>query len=43
LLTAASGESARGFDQFLQMFIVALVIAAGLLIANTIVRPKVTL
>ena len=43
LLIAASGESARGIDQFLQMFIVALVISAGLLIANTIVRPKVTL
>lgn len=43
LLIAASGESDRGIDQFLQMFIVALVISAGLLIANTIVRPKVTL
>lgn len=43
LLIAASGESDKGFDQFLQMFIVALVIAAGLLIANTIVRPKATL
>ncbi len=43
LLIAAGGESDRGIDQFLQMFIVALVISAGLLIANTIVRPKVTL
>jgi len=43
LLIAAGGESDKGFDQFLQMFIVALVIAAGLLIANTIVRPRVTL
>ncbi|MCC3861298.1 threonine/serine ThrE exporter family protein [Pseudemcibacter aquimaris] len=43
LMIAATEESSRGFDQFLQMFIVALVISAGLLIANTIVRPKVTL
>lgn len=43
LLIAATEESSRGFDQFMQMFIVALVISAGLLIANTIVRPKVTL
>jgi uncharacterized membrane protein YjjP (DUF1212 family) len=43
LLIAATGESERGFDQFLQLFIVALVISAGLLIANTIVRPKATL
>ncbi len=43
LLIAAGGESDKGLNQFLQMFIVALVIAAGLLIANTIVRPKVTL
>ena len=43
LLIAATEETARGLDQFLQMFIVALVISAGLLIANTIVRPKVTL
>lgn len=43
LLIAATGESERGFEQFLQMFIVALVISAGLLIANTIVRPRATL
>lgn len=43
LMIAATEETARGLDQFLQMFIVALVISAGLLIANTIVRPKVTL
>tara|TARA_R110002096_G_scaffold257381_1_gene450788 strand:+ start:113649 stop:114884 length:1236 start_codon:yes stop_codon:yes gene_type:complete len=43
LLIAATEESSKGLNQFLQMFIVALVIAAGLLIANTIVRPKVTL
>lgn len=43
LLLAATEESSRGLDQFMQMFIVALVISAGLLIANTIVRPKVTL
>ncbi|HPF45437.1 MAG: threonine/serine exporter family protein [Alphaproteobacteria bacterium] len=43
LLIVAGGESDKGFDQFLQMFVVALVIAAGLLIANTIIRPKATL
>jgi uncharacterized membrane protein YjjB (DUF3815 family) len=43
LLIAAGGESDRGLGQFMQMFVVALVIAAGLLIANTIVRPRVTL
>lgn len=43
LLIAATGESDRGLDQFMQMFVIALVISAGLLIANTIVRPKVTL
>jgi len=43
LFIAATEEGSKGLNQFLQMFIVALVIAAGLLIANTIVRPKVTL
>lgn len=43
LLIAATEESSRGLNQFMQLFIVALVISAGLLIANTIVRPKVTL
>ena len=43
LFIAATEETSKGLNQFLQMFIVALVIAAGLLIANTIVRPKVTL
>ena len=37
------GQTAVGVQQFLQMFIVALTIAAGLLVGNTIVRPKVTL
>ncbi|MDG1438098.1 MAG: threonine/serine exporter family protein [Emcibacteraceae bacterium] len=43
LLIAATEESSRGINQFMQLFIVALVISAGLLIANTIVRPKATL
>ncbi len=43
LFVAAGGQRDQGLELVLQMFIVALVIAAGLLIANTIVRPKVTL
>ncbi|MDG1708829.1 MAG: threonine/serine exporter family protein, partial [Emcibacteraceae bacterium] len=43
LLIAATEESSKGITQFMQLFIVALVISAGLLIANTIVRPKATL
>ncbi|MEH6631325.1 MAG: threonine/serine exporter family protein [Halopseudomonas aestusnigri] len=43
LIVAASGQTDQGMDQFMQMFIVALAISAGLLISNTILRPKVTL
>ena len=43
LAAAATGDSATGAQQFLQMFVVALTIAAGLLVGNTIVRPKATL
>ncbi|WP_020591273.1 threonine/serine ThrE exporter family protein [Kiloniella laminariae] len=43
LIVAAAGETDKGVDQFMQMFIVALTIAAGLLVSNTILRPKVTL
>jgi len=39
----AAGQTAMGEQQFLQMFVVALTIAAGLLVGNTIVRPKATL
>lgn len=43
LAAMTAGQTAVGEQQFLQMFIVALTIAAGLLIGATIVRPKVTL
>ncbi len=43
LAAVAAGQIATGEQQFLQMFVVALTIAAGLLVGNTIVRPKVTL
>jgi uncharacterized membrane protein YjjB (DUF3815 family) len=43
LLNAAAGQTGQGVEQFLQMFVVALTIAAGLLVANTIIRPKITL
>lgn len=43
LAAITEGQTAVGVQQFLQMFIVALTIAAGLLVGNTIVRPKVTL
>ena len=43
LASMATGQTALGEQQFLQMFIVALTIAAGILVGNTISRPKVTL
>jgi hypothetical protein len=43
LAAIAQGEVALGERQFLQMFVVAATIAAGLLVGNTLVRPKVTL
>lgn len=43
LAAIAVGQVATGEQQFLQMFVVAITIAAGLLIGNTIVRPKTTL
>ena len=43
LLTAATQQTDQGMEMFMQMFIVALAIAAGLLIANIIVRPKISL
>ncbi|MEH6457695.1 MAG: threonine/serine exporter family protein [Cocleimonas sp.] len=43
LLTAATQQTDQGMQMFIQMFIVALAIAAGLLIANIIVRPKISL
>jgi uncharacterized membrane protein YjjP (DUF1212 family) len=43
LAAIAEGQTAVGTQQFLQMFVVAVAIAAGLLIANTIIRPRVSL
>jgi len=43
LAAIAAGQAAVGQQQFLQMFVVALTIAAGLLVGNTIVRPKASL
>ena len=43
LAAISAGQVATGEQQFLQMFVVALTIAAGLLVGNTIVRPKATL
>jgi len=43
LAAMAEGQIAAGEQQFLQMFVVALTIAAGLLVGNTIMRPKATL
>ncbi|MGB5705567.1 MAG: threonine/serine exporter family protein, partial [Arenicellales bacterium] len=43
LASMAAGQTAIGEQQFLQMFVVALTIAAGLLVGNTISRPKNTL
>lgn len=43
LAAIAVGQTAVGEQQFLQMFVVALTIAAGLLVGNTIARPNATL
>ena len=43
LAAISAGQVATGEQQFLQMFVVALTIAAGLLVGNTIVRPKASL
>ena len=43
LAAISTGQTAAGEQQFAQMFVVALTIAAGLLVGNTIVRPKTSL
>ena len=43
LVAIAEGQTATGEQQFLQMFVVALTIAAGLLVGNTLVGPKASL
>lgn len=43
LASMATGQIAVGEQQFFQMFVVALTMAVGLLVGNTLVRPKATL
>lgn len=43
LAAMAVGQTGTGEQQFIQMFMVALTIGAGLLVGNTLVRPKITL
>ncbi|MGB5527992.1 MAG: hypothetical protein WBN79_14090, partial [Gemmatimonadota bacterium] len=43
LAAMAAGQTAMGEQQLLQMFVVALTIAAGLLVGNTILRPTASL
>jgi uncharacterized membrane protein YjjP (DUF1212 family) len=43
LAAIAEGETTIGAQQLLQMFLVAVMLTAGLLVGNTIVRPRTTL
>jgi len=43
LASIAAGQLAVGEQQFLQMFVVALTVGAGLVVGNTIFRPRITL
>jgi uncharacterized membrane protein YjjB (DUF3815 family) len=43
LAALAEGETTAGARQLVQMFVVAVMLTAGLLIGNTIVRPRTTL
>jgi uncharacterized membrane protein YjjB (DUF3815 family) len=43
LAAIAEGQTAIGLQEFFQMFVVALLIAGGLLVGNTIVQPKSSL
>lgn len=43
LVAIVTGHDVAGVEQFAQMFVVALTIAAGLLVGHTLVRPKATL
>ena len=43
LAAIAEGETTIGAQQLLQMFVVAVMLTAGLLVGNTIVRPRTTL
>ncbi len=43
LAAIAEGKTTIGAEQLLQMFVVAVMLTAGLLVGNTIVRPRTTL
>ena len=43
LVVAAAGHSDQGMVMFIQMFAIAASVGAGLLVSNTIMRPKMTL
>jgi uncharacterized membrane protein YjjP (DUF1212 family) len=43
LAAVTTGQTALGVEQFLQMFVVAIALGVGLLVGNTIVRPKASL
>jgi uncharacterized membrane protein YjjB (DUF3815 family) len=43
LAAIAEGETTIGVQQFVQMFVIAVMLTAGLLVGNTIVRPRATL
>jgi uncharacterized membrane protein YjjB (DUF3815 family) len=43
LAAIVEGQTITGLQEFFQMFVVALLIVGGLLVGNTIVRPKFSL
>jgi uncharacterized membrane protein YjjP (DUF1212 family) len=43
LAAIAEGQTTIGVQQFVQMFVIAVMLTAGLLVGNTIVRPRATL
>jgi uncharacterized membrane protein YjjB (DUF3815 family) len=43
LAAITTGQASVGVVQFLQMFIVAFALGIGLLIGNSIVRPRISL
>jgi hypothetical protein len=43
LAAIVEGQTFTGLQEFFQMFVVALLIVGGLLVGNTIVRPKSSL
>jgi uncharacterized membrane protein YjjB (DUF3815 family) len=43
LAAIVGGQTITGLQEFFQMFVVALLIVGGLLVGNTIVRPRSSL